>query len=54
MFSQKDIEEAVNNERKRCEDIVQAARHGLIDKDFRAIVAWIRSGDTVGVEDSEE
>jgi hypothetical protein len=38
-------EDAVKAERDRCERIVQAARTGCIDGDFRCIAAWIRSGD---------
>jgi hypothetical protein len=39
------MEYAVKAERDRCERIVQAARNGDIDSDFRCIASWIRSGD---------
>jgi hypothetical protein len=41
------VEQAVEDERKRCEEIVQLARFGEIDTDFRSIVGRIKNGDTI-------
>lgn len=40
------IEDAIAAERKRCADIVQAARFDEVDRDFRAIISMIESGRT--------
>ena len=41
------MDDAVEIERKRCAGIVQLARAGDIDQDFRSIIHRIESGDTV-------
>lgn len=46
-----DIESAVNKERARCARIVQAARCGDIDQDFRTILHFINSGDEMRFDD---
>jgi hypothetical protein len=42
-----ELKAAVYAERARCVAIVQAARFGEIDHDFRSIVHMIESGETV-------
>lgn len=39
-------EPGVQEERVRCADIVQAARFGEVDRDFRAIVNMIKGGES--------
>lgn len=48
-----EISKAVRTERERCAAIVQAARAGEIDKDFRSIISRIKDGSTDHVKDSE-
>lgn len=45
------FERAINDERARCAALVQAAREGEADTDFRSIISRIRSGSTVGPHD---
>ncbi len=44
---QKLIDDAIKAERKRCNRIVQAARNGEIDQDWRSISHRINTGDNL-------
>ncbi len=46
-FTEEELNAAVANERRRCEGIVQLAREGIVDGDFRSIKSVIASGSTV-------
>jgi hypothetical protein len=47
------ISAALRNERERCNMIVQAARNGDIDTDFRSISQRITSGSRMSYENGE-
>lgn len=46
-MSDKRIDAARDAERKRCVDILQLARFGEIDQDWRSVISMIESGWTV-------
>jgi hypothetical protein len=43
---QRRMKAAIAVERKRCADIVQAARFDEVDRDWRSIVSMIEGGET--------
>ena len=54
-MGRKTKQEEISEERQRCLDIVQAARNGDIDEDFRSIIHMIESGTfMVELPDEEE
>ncbi len=46
MATDKELQQAVFDERLRCVNIIHAARFGEVDRDWRAIIAMLESGQT--------
>lgn len=47
MTNAENVSSAIKDERDRCEGIVQLARAGEIDQDFRTVIHFIQGGMSV-------